>query len=513
MESHPFADGFKSAAQKEIDDLVKRDTWKYVDHTKTTSRPLPLKWVFTYKFDTNGFLDKFKARLCVRGDLQPWNHQDNYAATLAAKVFRTLMAITAYFDLEAVQLDAVSAFTNAKMDEIVYTHCPDGFKVPGKSLLLLRALYGLRRSPLIWLNEFSSTLARLGLVQVPESPCLFSNGRLIVFFYVDDVVILYHRKHQAEYQVFLDALVSTYEFKQLGALKWFLGIRIIRDRSQKLLWLCQDAYIEKMARSFNQVNGYDFKTPMSTEDPIPYDGKATPAQIHAYQCRIGSTTYPTTITRPDAARTSNKLAEFLLNPSPEHFRAADHLIRYLYNTRYLAIQYGGTETGNPEFRCSTDAAFADDLLTRKSTEGYILKLFGGAIDWRSTRQRSVTTSSTEAELLALSHTATEVYWMRRLFKSIQLQLDQYTVECDNQQTIRLLTTPAIKLATKLKHVDIHHHWLRQEVQDRRLQIEWVPTTEMPADGLTKALSTQKHQAFIRQIGLVDIRHLIEEAPE
>jgi RAB protein geranylgeranyltransferase component A len=71
----------------------------------------------------------------------------------------------------------------------------------------------------------------------------------------------------------------------------------------------------------------------------------------------------------------------------------------------------------------------------------------------------------------------------------------------------------MKLATKLKHVDIHHHWLRQEVQDQRLQIDWVPTTEMPADGLTKALSTQKHQAFIQQIGLVDIRHLIEPDSE
>ena len=264
LEIHPYADGFKSAAQKEYDDLVKRNTWKHVDHTETTSRPLPLKWVFTYKFDTDGYLDKLKARLCVRGDLQPWSHRDNYAATLAAKVFRALMAIAAYFDLEAVQLDAVSAFTNALMDETVFTQCPDGFKVPGKNLLLLRALYGLRRSPLIWLNEFSSTLSRLGLTQIPESQCLFSNGKLIVFFYVDDVVILYHRKHEAEYQEFLQALLATYEFKQLGALKWFLGIRILRDRTQRLLWLCQDAYIEKVARSFNQTNGPNFKTPMST---------------------------------------------------------------------------------------------------------------------------------------------------------------------------------------------------------------------------------------------------------
>jgi hypothetical protein len=189
--------GFKLAAQKEIQDLEKRGTWQLIDSESLNSsiRPLPLKWVFTYKFDTDGYLDRFKARICVRGDLQPVSNQDNYAATLAAKVFRSLMAITAIFDLEAIQLDAINAFVNGTLDEEVYTYMPDGFKVPGKVLHLVRALYGLRRSPLIWLQEFSRTLSALGLTQIPESQCLYTNGCLLVFFYVDDVVILYHRTH------------------------------------------------------------------------------------------------------------------------------------------------------------------------------------------------------------------------------------------------------------------------------------------------------------------------------
>ena len=82
---------------------------------------------------------------------------------------------------------------------------------------------------------------------------------------------------------------------------------------------------------------------------------------------------------------------------------------------------------------------------------------------------------------------------------------------DNQQTIRIVSTPAIKLATKLKHIDVHQHWMRQEVAEKRLQIEWISTDKMTSDGFTKALTAQKHQAFIRQLGLVDIRHLIEES--
>ena len=113
--------------------------------------------------------------------------------------------------------------------------------------------------------------------------------------------------------------------------------------------------------------------------------------------------------------------------------------------------------------------------------------------------------------MALSHASTQLYWWRRFFTQIKLQLDEYKVLCDNQQTIRIVSTPTIKLATKLKHIDVHQHWLRQEVTENRLQIEWIPTDKMTSDGFTKALTVQKHRSFIRQLGLVDIRHLVEQS--
>ena len=132
LQNHPYREEFTVAAQKEFQDLESRGTWELVDYAADT-KPLPLKWVFTYKYDTDGYLERFKARICVRGDLQPFSDNDNYAATLAAKVFRSLMAITTRFDLEAVQMDAISAFTNGILDEVVYCYMPDGFKT-GKVL-------------------------------------------------------------------------------------------------------------------------------------------------------------------------------------------------------------------------------------------------------------------------------------------------------------------------------------------------------------------------------------------
>jgi hypothetical protein len=105
----------------------------------------------------------------------------------------------------------------------------------------------------------------------------------------------------------------------------------------------------------------------------------------------------------------------------------------------------------------------------------------------------------------LSHAAKDLYWWRRLFSQITLHFEHdYVLHCDNQQTIRLMETSTPKLVTKLKHIDIHSHWLRQEVQERKLNIEWLATSEMPADGLTKALTRQKQQEFVRQLRLVDI---------
>ena len=105
------------------------------------------------KFNDDGIVTKFKARICVRGDLQFWNNEDTYAATLAAKSFRLLMALTAKFDLETRQLDAVNAFTNSPLDKEIYVDWPPGYKNDSNGhqcLRLLKALYGLCRSPLLW---------------------------------------------------------------------------------------------------------------------------------------------------------------------------------------------------------------------------------------------------------------------------------------------------------------------------------------------------------------------------
>ena len=230
MLCHPHRLGFEAAVKLEYEDLNVRSTFSPVPEDQVKEFVIPTRWVLTYKFDDDGFLERYKARLVVRGDLQQNLQEETYAATLASRVFRFIMALTAYFDLEAYQFDAINAFVNAKLKSNVWVQYPQGMKRPGFVLHLNRALYGLRVSPLLWFDLLSQVMQKLGLSPVPECACLFQNSQLIVFFYVDDIVVLFHQSNRSAYEDFRKGLMSHFKLREIGELTWFIGVRIVGDR-------------------------------------------------------------------------------------------------------------------------------------------------------------------------------------------------------------------------------------------------------------------------------------------
>ena len=149
-------------------------------------------------------------------------------------------------------------------------------------------------------------------------------------------------------------------------------------------------------------------------------------------------------------------------------------------------------------------------MTYNSSYGFCFSLFSSVIHYKAVKGTTVTTSLTEAELLALSLTAKEFIQWKRLFEQIQFDLKQEpTIYYNNIQTIRLLTKETPKLQTALKHVDIHQSQLRQEVQAKRIKVEQVPTAEMVVDRFTKILPAQKHTEFVKQLNLVNIKDKIK----
>src|SRR5436305_5650472 len=267
-----------------------------------------------------------------------------------------------------------------------------------------------------------------------------------------------------------------------------------------------------MAKKYNiTLSTKPPKTPLPSTDLVPYEGTTTAQEIYAYQQRIGSMNFNAIITRPDISKTMSKLSEFLQNPSPTHRAAANQTLEYLVATKFLAIEFNGNQQDKKIFITSSDSAFADDSNTRYSSYGFCFSLYGGLIHYKAVKGTTVTTSSTKAELLALSTTTKDFIWWIRLFQNIQFDLEEEpTIYCDNLQTIQLLTKETPKLQTTLKHVDIHQCWLRQEVQAKKIKIEWVRTLDIVVDGFTKLLLAQRHAKFLQQLNLVDIKDMFQK---
>ena len=139
-------------------------------------------------------------------------------------------------------------------------------------------------------------------------------------------------------------------------------------------------------------------------------------------------------------------------------------------------------------------------------------LFGGVIRWHANKQNTVTTSTTEAELLSLSQGAKEGQYIKCLLDELRVRMDDQWIQihCDNHQTICLVTEEIACLQTKLQHVNIHNHWLHQEIRDRKITVEHVFIKKMIANRLIKALSKSKFNEFLQQVNLVNILNKIAE---
>ncbi|KAL5371266.1 hypothetical protein DPSP01_014784 [Paraphaeosphaeria sporulosa] len=515
LEDHPMGELFREAEKTHLASHQQMKSWSEVPMKKiklTGQQILDCMWVYTYKLDKHHRLLKCKARLVVRGDQQRnITSQDTYAATLASRSFRMLMAIAAHHDLELKQYDVTNAFVHATMDREVYMRMPHGYRKPGTILQVTKALYGLRISPLLWQKEFTTTLKALGFQTVPHEPCCLLKDGIIVFFYVDDIVLTYHKQKEQEAQQTIKRLQEKYTFTGGNDLQWFLGVEVIRDRSHRKIQLSQAAYVEKISRLADRKD-IRHDTPMAATELKPRTGLATPSEINKYQRKIGSLLFAAVTTRPDIAFATSRLARFLSNPGSAHHNAADRVLLYLSSTRWRALQLGG---GNC-LQVASDASFADNTLDRKSSQGYAIKLFDGLIAWRANKQDTVTTSTTEAELLALSQVAKEAIFISRLLDELRIELlsSSITIQCDNKQTIRLVTEEISKLQTKLRHVDIYNHWLRQEVSTGKIKVEYVHSADMIADGFTKVLPVNKWEGFLTQLGLVEVERpdATNEAP-
>jgi hypothetical protein len=237
--------------------------------------------------------------------------------------------------------------------------------------------------------------------------------------------------------------------------------------------------------------------------------KSNSQRIYAFQQRMRSLNFAAVIFRADIVFVTAKLAQFLKTSNSNHLAIANRVIVYLNDIRNLIIEF--SRNFLEIFLCASNVAFANDELIRKSSDDYLFKLYNDSIDWRTIKQVTMTTFSIETKLLILSRIAKKTIWWRRFFESIQYDsMKKLHIRCDNRQILRVLKKEMLKLNTKLKHVDIHKHWLKQKIQTNRINVNWCSTAKMLANDFIKVLSRQKHEEFLKQLHFIDITHLINQ---
>jgi hypothetical protein len=312
---------------------------------------------------------------------------------------------------------------------------------------------------------------------------------------VDDVKLIGSDK-QAMNQV-IEQLSNEFKVTNLGDIKYYLGMEIKRDRTRRTITLNQRAYIEKILDKYGYSrHGRIVKTPMITGQRLePFDGIASEESKQEFAAQLGSVMYAMTTTRLDIAFAVSSLAQHTKNPGPEHWKALQRVFFYLRSTIDYCITLGGV--GNQiELAGYTDASFAEDPSTRRSTGAFIFTLNGGPISWTSKRQPTVALSTTEAEYMALCQAIREASWLRQLLTELGAYQGNgpIKVHVDNKSAIALGKNP--EFHKRSKHIDVQYHYVQEQVQNGRIITPYLPTAHMIADGLTKALSPELHQRLV-----------------
>jgi nucleoside diphosphate kinase len=531
MLRHSHAEGFRKATQMKYEAIENRDIWQIVDRFKNENQQIiSLKWVFTYKTDSNDYLIKYKTRIVIKNDLQMIDSQDVYAITLASKMFRVLMTLITAFNLKTRQLNAINAFFNAHNDELIYCQMSNDYRLDEKVIKIIRALYEQRKSSLLWLRMLIAKCLEMRLRSISRESCLFINrDEIFMFFYVDDIVFAYRVDKKHATKLLISKLKDTFEMRDLDTLKFFLRVRIIQQ--SEMIYLVQDAYAEKLIKEYEIFINQKIFISLSYQSLISYENEIDSDRVHVYRQKVRSICYLVIIIRSNMIKVAFKLAEFLINLDFYHLIAIDHCIRYMHSIRHLVIKFDVSKdeeliiqidinsnainqidfiSNKHVFETSMNAFFANEQ-DRRSGERYTFKLFDDLIDWTARKQVTISTSIIEAELLAMLHAGKEFIWWIHLFEKLRFDLDQkMIIYNDNLQIIRLLISKIVKMNTKLRHVDIAQCWLRQSIQLEKIDVEYLSTAHMMIDEMIKLLFSQRHKQFIDQLRLMNVKSLMND---
>jgi Reverse transcriptase (RNA-dependent DNA polymerase) len=495
-----------AAMHEELEALKAKGVYEEVEELPPGRRAVQCKWVLRIKRDKSGNISRFKGRLVAKGFTQISGQDFTFTFAPVARwdSIRAVLCISTLNDFELRHVDVKNAYLNAPLLEEIYMYAPDGSGC--KYWRLLKGLYGLRQAGRQWYLLLHDTYTDFGYTRCQSDWSVYlrksPSAITISATSVDDLLIASNSK--AESNLATSQLQSKFPISDGGDIEWLLGCRIRRWRNRRLLMIDQEQFTTRILTDFGMENCNSVKTPCPTYrltmDMCPKTIQEREAASKLPYCAIvGKCMYLSTCTRPDISFAVRELAKFMSNYGARHYEAAKHLLRYLQGTRSRGIIYGNMPNPYPLFIAFADSDWAMSE-GRKSVSGYIIECANGPITWSSKQQSVVALSSCEAEYLSCSHGARQVLWLRSLFEELGFNQNTPTpLYCDNQGTVTCTHDP--QSHSRMKHIDIRAHFIRDCVNNRLIDVHHIPGTENPADLLTKPLLRPTHQKWLERINL------------
>lgn len=509
--------GWKNAMKEEFASLKANETWAYVPTGNENA--IGCRWVYKRKINADGSI-RLKARLVIKGyeQVEGTDYGETYAPVAKLVSFRLLLAIAARYSWLVHHMDVVTAFLNPLVDEDIFMEAPEGIEwlesswsVENQQICKLKkSLYGLKQAPRLWYKHIDSFLHTLGFASTHSDSNIYISRsyQMIILLYVDDLLII--SPSLANITKVKESLSRKYQMSDLGSVRQFLGIEINQVQHSGIQYwaINQHRFISTILARFGMHSCRGVATPLDKGKLLvkaPPEFMSTLTSQKEYQKLIGSLMYLMMGSRPDLAYTVSTLSKFSSNPTPDHFSTGKRVLRYLQSTSTLSLAY--IMNSETQLEGYSDSDWAGDKDDSKSTSGYLFSLSGAMICWKSRKQKLIAMSSTEAEYIALTEAAKEASWLRDLYTEIGSQLNLETslpqgsipIHADNQASIHLANIP--RFHERTKHIGIRYHYVRTAIENGLISLSYIPTTDNPADILTKALPRNLHQQHINLLGL------------
>ena len=306
------------------------------------------------------------------------------------------------------------------------------------------------------------------------------HGRVIIIFWVDDIIVA--ASNDQLLNLVKTYLSSKFEMKDLGKLRWFLGIEF--SKHDGCITMSQKKYCEKILSKFGMENCKPRKSPCHEGlDKEPDDSQVLD-DPRLYREIVGSLIYAMTATRPDISYVVTKLSQNMSKPTTQNLIVAKGVLRYLRGTlEYTLVFRKSIDPVQLEGFCDSDRA--SSYSDRKSISAYVFKLseHSALISWKTKKQNIVALSSCEAKYISLSMCVQEAMFLRKLISLVYDVEMCVKIGVDNQGTIALAKNPINQ--QRSKHIDVRYHFLRAS---GIVFLRYVPSNENVADVLTKPVS-------------------------